>query len=114
RLVPVDAVGADDVVDEPALLLETAHMRLAALVEDGLQGTVHGRFLTYSLNCAARRIAGRSLIRARSSSQQLCRHDLLGVAGVAKHLLADHALGDRGEIIDQGRIDLLELGPQYG
>src|SRR5262249_55675634 len=42
-LVPVDAVGADDVVDEPALLLEPAHVRLAALVEYrlGLADHVH-------------------------------------------------------------------------
>ena len=41
RLIPVDAVGADDVVEQPALLLEAAHLRLAALVEDGLQRTAH-------------------------------------------------------------------------
>ena len=41
RLVPVDAVGADDVVEEPALLLEAAHMRLAALVEDGMRWLDH-------------------------------------------------------------------------
>ena len=42
-LVPVDAVGADDVVDEPALLLEPAHMRLPALVQNrlGLADHVH-------------------------------------------------------------------------
>src|SRR5262249_60676078 len=42
-LVPVDAVGADDVVDQPALLLEPAHMRLAALVQNrlGLADHVH-------------------------------------------------------------------------
>src|SRR5262245_44535562 len=37
RLVPVDAVGADDVVEEPALLLEAAHVRLAARVENRLR-----------------------------------------------------------------------------
>jgi hypothetical protein len=42
RLVPVDTVGADDVVEEPALLLEAPHMRLAALVESGLHGAIHG------------------------------------------------------------------------
>ena len=41
RLVPVDAVGADDVVDEPALLLVAAHMRLAALVEHGMRWLDH-------------------------------------------------------------------------
>ena len=41
RLVPVDAVGADDVVEQPALLLEAAHVRLAALVEHGLHRTIH-------------------------------------------------------------------------
>ncbi len=41
RLVPVDAVGADDVVDEPALLLVAAHMRLAALVEHGMRWLYH-------------------------------------------------------------------------
>src|SRR5262245_2458036 len=39
RLVPVDAVGADDVVEEPTLRLEAAHMRLAALVENRLRWT---------------------------------------------------------------------------
>ena len=44
RLVPVDAVGADDVVEQPALLLEAANMRLAALFEDGLGR--HRTFMT--------------------------------------------------------------------
>ncbi len=35
RLVPIDAVGADDVVDQPALLVEAAHARRAALIENG-------------------------------------------------------------------------------
>src|SRR5215831_9698067 len=37
RLVPVDAVGADDVVEEPTLRLEAAHVRLAALVQNRLR-----------------------------------------------------------------------------
>src|SRR5262249_59799067 len=41
RWVRVDAVGADDVVDEPALLLEAAHMRLAALVQNRLRRADH-------------------------------------------------------------------------
>ena len=41
RLVPVDAVGADDVVEQPALLLEALHMRLAALVHDRLRDALH-------------------------------------------------------------------------
>ena len=41
RLVPVDAVGADDVVEQPALLLEPLHMRLAALVHDRLRDALH-------------------------------------------------------------------------
>jgi hypothetical protein len=41
RLIPVDAVGADDVVEEPALLLEAAHVRLAAFVEHGLRWLDH-------------------------------------------------------------------------
>jgi len=41
RLVPVDAVGADDVVEQPALLLEALHMRLAALVHDRLRNALH-------------------------------------------------------------------------
>ena len=45
RLVPIDAVGADDVVDEPALLVEAAHMRLAALIENGGNACC-GRFMT--------------------------------------------------------------------
>ena len=35
RLIPIDAVGADDIVDEPALLVETAHLRRAAMLENG-------------------------------------------------------------------------------
>src|SRR5262249_23136835 len=42
RLVPVDAAGADGIVDQPALLDEALHMRIAALVEDGLRDAVHG------------------------------------------------------------------------
>ena len=38
RLVPIDAVGADDVVDHPALLVEAPHMRLAALIAYGRKG----------------------------------------------------------------------------
>src|SRR5262244_2249440 len=41
RLVPVDAVGADDVVEEPTLRLEAAHMRLAALVQNRLRWADH-------------------------------------------------------------------------
>src|SRR6516162_4977595 len=41
RLVPVDAVGADDVVEEPTLRLEAAHMRLAALVQNRLRWVEH-------------------------------------------------------------------------
>ena len=43
RLVPVDAVSADDVVDEPALLDKALHVRLAALVQNGLRGAIHRR-----------------------------------------------------------------------
>ena len=35
RLVPIDAVGADDVVDEPALGIEPAHARRAAMSRTG-------------------------------------------------------------------------------
>ena len=35
RLIPVDAVGADDVVDEPALRVEAGHGRRAAMIENG-------------------------------------------------------------------------------
>ena len=45
RLIPVDAVGADDVVDQPALLDKALHVRLAALVQNGLRGAIHGRLL---------------------------------------------------------------------
>src|SRR4051794_24391301 len=41
RLVPVDTVGADDVVEQPALVLEPLHMRLAALVHDRLRDALH-------------------------------------------------------------------------
>src|SRR5262249_38580513 len=41
RLVPVDAVGADDVVEEPTLRFEAAHMRLAALVQNRLRWADH-------------------------------------------------------------------------
>ena len=46
RLVPIDAVGADDVVDEPALGVEPAHARRAAMIanrRESLAGAVHGR-----------------------------------------------------------------------
>ena len=36
RLVPIDAVRLDDVVDRPALLAEAAAMRLADMLDDGL------------------------------------------------------------------------------
>ncbi len=45
RLVPVDAVGADDVVDEPTLLVETAHLWWPAVIENGRESllrAVHG------------------------------------------------------------------------
>src|SRR5262249_24716568 len=43
RLVPVDAIGADDVVEEPTLRLGAAHVQLATLVQNRLRwaGTVH-------------------------------------------------------------------------
>src|SRR5215475_7028451 len=41
RLVPVDAVGADNVVEEPTLRLEAAHVRLAALVQNWLRWADH-------------------------------------------------------------------------
>lgn len=41
RLIPVDAVGTDDVVECPALLAEAAHMRLATLVHDRLRWVFH-------------------------------------------------------------------------
>src|SRR6202008_2804525 len=41
RLVPVDAVGADDVVEEPSLRLEAAHVWLAALVQNRLRWADH-------------------------------------------------------------------------
>ena len=40
----VDAGGADDIVEHPALLLEPPHMRFAALVHDRLRDALH-RFL---------------------------------------------------------------------
>src|ERR1019366_1045984 len=40
-LVPIDAVGADNIVEEPALLVKTLHMRLAALVYDWLLCVIH-------------------------------------------------------------------------
>ncbi len=41
RLIPVDTVGADDIVEQPALVLEPLHMRLAALVHDRLRNALH-------------------------------------------------------------------------
>ena len=41
RLVPVDAVGANGVVEQPALLLKPLHVRLAALVHDRLRYAFH-------------------------------------------------------------------------
>src|SRR5262249_58978274 len=34
-LIPIDAIGANNIVDEPALLLEAAHPRRTAAVENG-------------------------------------------------------------------------------
>jgi len=45
RLIPVDAIGADDIVEQPTLRVEAAHLRLAALIEDGLGRAIHGRLL---------------------------------------------------------------------
>src|SRR5262249_1622380 len=52
RLVPVDAVGADDVVEEPTLRLEAAHVRLAALVQNRLRWADHVHHI--SLCCRLR------------------------------------------------------------
>src|SRR5262249_60754728 len=48
------------------------------------------------------------------SAYQLGRHDFISIADVAVDLLADDTISDRGEILDQRRVDRLELGQQHG
>src|SRR6202042_2242612 len=72
RLVPIDAVGADDIVDEPALLVEASHMRLAALIADrrkGLLRAAHGVTLPETLNLDA---AGHSFRKATALPRSGC------------------------------------------
>src|SRR5262249_61819470 len=71
RLVPVDAVGADDVVEEPTLRLEAAHMRLAALVQNRLRWADHVHHISPVAGCG--RAAGAKITPA-------CRRRLYGSA----------------------------------
>src|SRR5262249_33436041 len=41
RLVPIDAVRSHGIVEDPALVLDPLHARLAALVHDRLRNALH-------------------------------------------------------------------------
>ena len=54
RLIPVDAVGANDIVDQPALFIETAYLRRAAMIENRRENLAAGdswRYAPSTIDC---------------------------------------------------------------
>src|SRR4029079_11382220 len=106
RLVPVDAVRTDDVVEQPALLLEPLHMRLASLVHDRWRNALH-EFLPW-LSFApdlARHLMGKwryVKAMAESTSPLLCRRRPLRY-GQLSSKETRHAGTDRENPLDRRR-----------